>query len=523
MRSQRGLLLTCIACAAACVAFLPASAAAQSVPTVTGTWSCCGSGGASAQTWTITESGTSLSGTFAAGPISGSVNGTSVEIVTGPYSYLPSYTATFLGTISADGETMSGTWSDTYGRSDETWTSTRTSEPTTKSKEEEKEKETKKAKEAEETKKKKEEEQNRERPSATFVTCYYEFLTNIDTCTAEVANANGDPVGVPTGTVRFTSTSPGVFPKGSACTLAAEAASSSVPFCSVEFLPPDSNLPSITATYSGDANHLASEGHTEFLGSPAAETTAEPGKTPKDRLPDEVNVKVDVPADGTTVDTSADTQTNPLKDPPDPDSPLGQALKNLPESKSWESNASIPAEGKVALNRLLELAKRAPFEADQTGAWNAVEDQLKKVDAISIAVAGAGTYESEELLRAQRALEERLAEIVDAITATKTGQPAQKSSLASVATAARAKKRGSNKHAASKQHTYFTLLGSAVHPNARAGRLEIKLHLNRSELRRLAGKHKRLTIYVWVRMTLPSNIVPGGAPEITVKKLRLSG
>jgi hypothetical protein len=48
-----------------------------------------------------------------------------------------------------------------------------------------------------------------------------------------------------------------------------------------------------------------------------------------------------------------------------------------------------------------------------------------------------------------------------------------------------------------------------------------KLHLSRTQLRRLAGRHKQLTIYVWVRMTLPSSVDPSGAPQISVKKLTL--
>ena len=111
------LLATFVAVVLAFTALGPTSVLAA--PTVTGTWSCCGSGTAAvAQTWTITESGGSLSGSASNGsgtfsPISGSVSGTSVTIVTGPYTGDPSYTATFVGTIS--GETMSGTWSGHLG------------------------------------------------------------------------------------------------------------------------------------------------------------------------------------------------------------------------------------------------------------------------------------------------------------------------------------------------------------------------------------------------------------------------
>jgi hypothetical protein len=58
----------------------------------------------------------------------GSVAGTSVSLTTGPYDQLPDYTATFAGTLSATGDSMSGTWSDTFGQNG-TWTATRN--PTT--------------------------------------------------------------------------------------------------------------------------------------------------------------------------------------------------------------------------------------------------------------------------------------------------------------------------------------------------------------------------------------------------------
>ncbi len=134
MKLRVGTLLICVGLAVLGSPLV--STAAAATPTVSGTWSCCGAGGASAQTFTITQSGSSLSGSASAGgepfsPISGSVSGTSVTIVTGPYTHLPSYTATFVGSISADGETMSGTWSSTASQTG-TWTATRTGgSPTT--------------------------------------------------------------------------------------------------------------------------------------------------------------------------------------------------------------------------------------------------------------------------------------------------------------------------------------------------------------------------------------------------------
>jgi hypothetical protein len=254
----------------------PASATAA--PTVTGTWSCCGAGGAAPQTWTITESGGSLSGTASApepfSPISGKISGTSVEIVTGPYTNDPGYTATFVGTI--DGETMSGTWSDTYGRSDETWTATRTSGAVG---EEE-------AKKAEEAKKKKEEEEKAgKRKSAIQVNCssFYPGLPNeYFQCTAQVGDASGQsPAEIPTGTVGFA-----INPGGGGgilgshtCTLVPSQTGGASSFCAIEYVPPASGIalgsqPPLTATYSGSG--VFQSASTQPLNQPASNNPLSP-------------------------------------------------------------------------------------------------------------------------------------------------------------------------------------------------------------------------------------------------------
>jgi hypothetical protein len=125
----------------ACALLLGAVSASASTPhDLTGTWSCCapGSGGVATQTWTITtmdKSSGAFSGSGKGGsytwPITGNVNGTSVTLTTGPYNELPSYTAVFKGTISADSKTMNGDWDDNPGTPapSGTWTATRPSAP----------------------------------------------------------------------------------------------------------------------------------------------------------------------------------------------------------------------------------------------------------------------------------------------------------------------------------------------------------------------------------------------------------
>ena len=95
------------------------------VPT-TGTWLCCGSGGAAEQIFTINgNTGTDSSpggGVFST--ISVSRNGLNVAIIT-PYTD-SSYSATFTGTMNPDGQSMGGTWKSKIGQSG-TWTATRES------------------------------------------------------------------------------------------------------------------------------------------------------------------------------------------------------------------------------------------------------------------------------------------------------------------------------------------------------------------------------------------------------------
>lgn len=106
--------------------------AARTSTSLRGTWSCCGSGGAGAQTWKINSmsSGGSFSGSGGGGaytfPITGKIVGSSVTLTTGPYAQLPSYSATFKGTVSKSGKTMSGTWTSNESQSG-TWTATLTS------------------------------------------------------------------------------------------------------------------------------------------------------------------------------------------------------------------------------------------------------------------------------------------------------------------------------------------------------------------------------------------------------------
>jgi len=92
---------------------------------LSGRWQCCGAGGASAQDWLITGTGGSGQipggGVFAS--ISARLNGDRVTIITTYNQLAPGYVATFTGTLSAGGSTMSGSWVSNRNQAG-TWTAT---------------------------------------------------------------------------------------------------------------------------------------------------------------------------------------------------------------------------------------------------------------------------------------------------------------------------------------------------------------------------------------------------------------
>ena len=97
---------------------------------LTGTWVCCGSGGAAAQNFILASTvggRAELPGGQVFASITGSLSGDAVTIVTTYNSFAPGYVAIFTGTVSADGTTMSGTWTSNRSQSG-TWTATRVSQ-----------------------------------------------------------------------------------------------------------------------------------------------------------------------------------------------------------------------------------------------------------------------------------------------------------------------------------------------------------------------------------------------------------
>ena len=227
-----------------CVAFSASSALAAT--NITGTWDCCGDGGAAEQDFVITDSSGSLSGkgllpggtSFAV--ISGSISGSSVRIVTTyEASFVRATSATFVGTLEATGQGMSGTWSSNEGQSG-TWSATLAGAPPTTAK---------------------------KGSSFTAVQCIISTVAaNTSTCTAQVAGYGSSHAVSPTGSVTFSASSGTI---GSGCVLAATPGSPGISSCTVSYVPSATlsagTPPPVTARYSGDSNFGPSSGASSYV------------------------------------------------------------------------------------------------------------------------------------------------------------------------------------------------------------------------------------------------------------------
>lgn len=180
-----------------------------------------------------------------------------MTIVTGPYITDPGYSATFTGTLSASGTSMSGSWKSNVGQSG-TWTATRTAgSPTTQPSK----------KQQEEEKKKEEAKRKKKKPkldTAMVIGCNQEMpdtpLAYFE-CTVEVSNASTtEPLPTPSGVVSFT-VNPGGgggFRGANACSLKASEIGGNSAFCSVRYWPPAEGIPigsqpPISGSYPGNS------------------------------------------------------------------------------------------------------------------------------------------------------------------------------------------------------------------------------------------------------------------------------
>lgn len=358
----------------------------------------------------------------------------------------------------------------------------------------------KEAKEKEAAQKAKEEAEKAKRPSATMVTCNYEFATSENTCVASVGDAGtGTPV-TPTGTVTFTTTSGGF--SGASCSVTPESTSPSIASCTLVYQTANSGLPEITATYGGDARHTGSAGHTQFLGSGSEEGTAEtpPGKPGE--YPNEINFGLEVPANGTTVEGIAQgANQNPA--------PLPLTLPSL--------TGLDPVSAAD-----LKLVETDLTKVNNTGAQNAADVKAldtsletlnqQAVNTKSTASTPAAQAEAQKLLQDAQKAEEDLSKVIQ----QKTELMKQISNNIGLVLIASRHKR------AKRQRTEaIKPLGYVVKEDAPAGKLKLSLKLNRAAVNRLAGKRDSVSVYVRVNMLLPSALYKGGLPRVSVRRVTL--
>jgi hypothetical protein len=157
---------------------------------------------------------------------------------TNPYTSV-SYTASWAGSVSADGRSMSGTWTDTNRRGG-TFTATRAAR----------------------------------RASGVRVVCTRGPNAQSDAvCTAEVGDGGPDPKRVPTGRVTW-SADTGSFPSGATCALQPAPRSPNVASCGVTYRGGPGGIPAgvalpVIASYAGDAENESASGRHELVSADA--------------------------------------------------------------------------------------------------------------------------------------------------------------------------------------------------------------------------------------------------------------
>jgi hypothetical protein len=225
-----------------------------------------------------------------------------------------------------------------------------------------------------------------------------------------------------------------------------------------------------------------------------------------------------VPAEGTTVDGTVNQQTGEETNPPDPNSPIGIALDSIPKVDT----ATLDGTGAQDLTALSALVKDFPYSTNLGTAADAIQTKGEALlayahqleasgDATQIAQAKSLYNQLVSLNTSYELITRVIANDLAGVTSA-TKPVAGKSSIGPLATAARRRPRA---------HARYTLFGSVLEHDVHAGKLKLTVHLNKTLLRRLARTHSKLTVRLWIEMILPSKVVPGGIPVVSVKTLTL--
>ncbi len=427
----------------------------------------------------------------------GSISGCTVKT----HGAQPGYESEATYTLSADGTKLQGTFSDSYGRMNQPTFGTRASGQGCGASSKESEAE-KAAREARERKEKEEHESAAKRPTGTTVTCNYEFASFQNTCVASVGDGGPQPPVTPTGTVTFTTTSGG-FGSGASCTLTATPFSPQVASCTLVYQTANSGLPSITASYAGDAKHAASAGHTQYLGGGGPEeTSAEAAKAPPGQYPNEVVFETTVPSPAASVEAAVQGSGSPASGSvrlPTPDprldpqsatelSLIGNVVKEIGNvGQTLKDTAAVNADIQKGLDRVGELL-RSPDPANQVDGQILQKQTNETLEALS------------KILKKQNEAQQ---EVI-------------KNAKGSAFSAAHHHKGATRRRARSVRSLAYVL-----RRNVPAGRLKLSLRLNRAALAKLVGKHDSVTVSVRVTEHLSSSLVPAGETRVILKRITL--
>ena len=422
--------------------------------------------------------------------ITGTISGNTVNMHTAQSGY----TSDAVLTLNAEGNKLSGTFSDSYSQSGPTFGNRIAGFPCGGGSGSEEEA-AKKAKEKEEA------EKAGKHVTGTSIICNYEFATAQNTCVASVGDGSAVSPTTPTGTVTFKTTSGG-FTNGATCSLTVTSGSPTVSNCSLIYQTAESGLPSITATYSGDSTHASSAGHTQFLGSGINESNFENPTGPSGQYPNEVGIETNVPVNGTTVEATAQGSNQSPGSVP-------LVFPKLP--------AGLDAESVTELGLLDGIGK----VVNETCGQN-----LKDVMVMNADIAKAIEHMNELLKSSNPAQQQQgqvlqgdLNKTLEAIDKMlKEQAQAQKEALKNAKGSAFVAVARSSK---SKRTRSVKAIGYVVKRNVPAGKLKLHLRLNRAALAKLAGKRSHVTLVVRIDMVMPSAVLHAGVPRVFVKRITL--
>ena len=538
------LRIACVGVAiVACVA--PATALAGAPADIRGTWQGCACvGGTLAeceanptypQQYVISTenfetgavTGEETSGGY---KITGTVTGCSVFTHDYAFTGSPGYESEGTSVLSADGTKLRGTFSDTFKRKEQPTFSTRASGPGCGSEEPKKE---------------------GVRPTGTSVVCNYEVATSQDICGASVGDGGaGTPV-TPTGAVKFTATSGG-FSSGAACNLSPTPLSPSVASCTVVFFASEAHLPTVTASYGGDASHSGSNGHTQFLSAGLEEASLNPSG-PNGQYPNELQLETEVPAPGTNVETSVDAHESR----PQP-VPLVQPVVSGLDSVSADDLRTVEALAMLAdvdgtqnaavakqLNGAIEKLDTRVVELDNSSAaadkaelGRMTEETNAELEALTrmekerneVVKAIAGQYKASGLIQADGRIEkvdEKIVELLE--SSSPSDQLRAQQDLENANKSLKQREEISKKvlqgikASVARSHGRRISL-RPVHPlgllrvrGAAAGKPKFAVKLSRARVKAAAGHRKSLPVLVRTVMVLPSKLLKGGLPRILVQ------